>query len=116
MHRESESERADIPPGTLHLLILKTLARGSLHGYAIAQRIKHNSEEVLQVEEGSLYPALQRMLLKGWVEAEWVQVGPKRRTRVYSLTAGGRHQLDTEVNAFTRVMQAIVRVIQTAEG
>ena len=116
MQRESTNDRADIPPGTLHLLILKTLARGPLHGYAIAREIERLSEEVLAVEEGSLYPALQRMLLKGWVEAEWVQAGPKRRARVYSLTPTGSKQLRDEVRSFTRVMQAIVRVIQPAEG
>jgi PadR family transcriptional regulator, regulatory protein PadR len=104
----------DIPPGTLHLLILRTLAHGPLHGYAIAQRIKQASQDVLQVEEGSLYPALQRMLLKGWVTSEWVAVGPKRRARVYTLTDAGRQQLSTEIDEFTRVMQAIVRVIQPA--
>lgn len=104
----------DIPPGTLHLLILRTLARGPLHGYAIAQRIKQASQDVLQVEEGSLYPALQRMLLKGWVTSEWVAAGPKRRARVYTLTEAGRQQLSTKIDEFTRVMQAIVSVIQPA--
>jgi transcriptional regulator len=113
MHKD---ERAGIPPGMMHLLILNTLSRGPLHGYAIAQEIKRRSDEVLQVEEGSLYPALQRMLAKGWVDAEWVPVGPKRRTRVYSLTAEGRRQLETELSAFDRVTRAIVRVIQTAEA
>jgi transcriptional regulator len=95
-------------------LILKTLARAPLHGYAIAQQIKRTSDQVLQIEEGSLYPALQRMLAEGWVDAEWVPVGPKRRTRVYSLTADGRRQLEKELNAFHRVTGAIVRVIQEA--
>jgi transcriptional regulator len=98
----------------LHLLILKTLSRGPLHGYAIARQIRLTSDAVLQVEEGSLYPALQRILLKGWVTAEWVQAGPKRRARVYRLTAAGRKQLHAEVSAFTRVMEAVVRVIQPA--
>jgi len=114
MQREGKQTRADIPPGTLHLLILKTLAGGPLHGYAIAQQIKRVSDDVLKVEEGSLYPALQRMLVKGWVTAEWVQAGPKRRARVYRLTPAGRKQLATEVSGFTRVMQAIVRVIEPA--
>src|SRR5271157_2823296 len=104
--------RREIPPGTLTMLILRTLARGPLHGYAIAQQIKLTSDDVLQVEEGSLYPALQRMLLKGWVTAEWVQAGPKRRARVYRLTAAGRKQLADDVSAFTRVMEATFRVIQ----
>jgi transcriptional regulator len=115
MHRQIEDEKAGVPPGTLHLLILKTLARGPLHGYAIAQEIKRRSDQVLQVEEGSLYPALQRMLAKGWVDAEWIPAGPKRRTRVYSLTPAGRRQLETELNAFHRVNRAIVRVIQPGE-
>jgi PadR family transcriptional regulator PadR len=114
MHRETKSSRPEIPPGTLYMLILKTLARGPLHGYAIAQQIKRMSDDVLQVEEGSLYPALQRMLLKGWVTAEWVPAGPKRRARVYQLTPAGRKQLAAEISDFTRVMQAIVRVIEPA--
>ena len=85
MHREVGYSSADVLPGTLQMLILKTLTRGPLHGYAIAQQIKLTSDDVLQVEEGSLYPALQRMLLKGWVTADWVQAGPKRRARVYRL-------------------------------
>jgi PadR family transcriptional regulator PadR len=112
MQRESRQVRTEIPPGTLHMLILKTLARGPLHGYAIAQQIKRMSEDVLRVEEGSLYPALQRMLVKGWVTASWIQAGPKRQARVYCLTPEGRKQLATEVSDFTRVMQAIVRVIE----
>jgi len=96
------------------MLILKTLSREPLHGYAIAQQIKRTSEGILQVEEGSLYPALQRMLLKGWATDEWIQAGPKRRARVYHLTPLGRKQLESEVSDFNRVMQAIVRVIQPA--
>lgn len=114
MHRETQSNRTEIPPGTLYMLILKTLARGPLHGYAIARQIKLITDDVLQVEEGSLYPALQRMLAKGWVTAEWVPAGPKRRARVYRLTPAGRKQLTAEVSSFNRVMQAIVRVIEPA--
>ena len=110
-----EQEHPDIPPGTLYMLVLKTLAMsGSLHGYGIAQRIKLVSDDVLQVEEGSLYPALQRMLLKGWVTAEWVQAGPKRRARVYRLTPAGRKQLKAEVSEFSLVFSAIARVVQPA--
>jgi transcriptional regulator len=94
------------------MLILKTLSYGALHGYAIAQEIKRASHGVLQIEEGSLYPALQKILIKGWVTAEWVQAGPKRQARVYSLTRAGRKQLETEVSDFTRAMDAIVRVIE----
>lgn len=107
--------RDEIPPGTLHLLILKTLARrGELHGYEIARSIQHNSEDVLQVEEGSLYPALQRMLVKGWVKAYWGTTPENRRARYYRLTSAGRKQLEIEVSQFERVVQAITRVIQTA--
>jgi transcriptional regulator len=96
------------------MLVLKVLSHGPLHGYAIAKRIKEMSDDVLQVEEGSLYPALQRMLLKGLVTAEWVQAGAKRRTRVYRLTPAGRKQLETEVSEFSRVFAAIARVVQPA--
>ncbi|HXT73902.1 MAG TPA: PadR family transcriptional regulator [Candidatus Angelobacter sp.] len=107
--------RDEIPPGTLHLLILKTLARrGELHGYEIARTIQQNSEDVLQVEEGSLYPALQRMLVKGWVNAHWGATPENRRARYYRLTAAGRKQLEIELSQFRRVVGAITRVIQTA--
>ncbi len=106
--------RDEIPPGTLHLLILKILARGPNHGYGIAQFVESSSRDVLQVEEGSLYPALQRILLKGWVRAEWQQTENKRRARVYSLTALGRKQLDSELSRYRRVSQAIVRVIEAS--
>lgn len=107
--------RDEIPPGTLHLLILKTLARrGELHGYEIARTIQQNSEDILQVEEGSLYPALQRMLVKGWVNAHWGATPENRRARYYRLTAAGRKQLEIELSQFRRVVGAITRVIQTA--
>jgi transcriptional regulator len=105
----------EIPPGTLYLLILKALARGGeLHGYEIANWIEHVSDEVLQVEEGSLYPALQRMLIKGWVKAKWGVTAGNRRARYYRLTPLGRKQLEVEVSQFERVVQAITRAIQTA--
>ena len=107
--------RDEIPPGTLYLLILRTLARdGELHGYEIANSIQRISRDVLQVEEGSLYPALQRMLIKGWVTAEWGTTAENRRARYYRLTAAGRRQLEAEISQFERVIQAIQRVIQTA--
>ncbi len=107
--------RDEIPPGTLYLLILKTLARHvELHGYEIANSIQRTSDDVLQVEEGSLYPALQRMLIKGWVTAEWGTTAGNRRARYYKLTAAGRKQLVLEISQFERVMGAIGRVIQTA--
>ncbi len=104
-----------IPPGPLYLLILKSLARGrDLHGYEIADSIQRISEDVLQVEEGSLYPALQRMLVKGWVSATWGTTAGNRRARYYRLTPTGRKQLQTEVTQFQRVVHAITRVIETA--
>src|ERR1035438_5951562 len=104
--------RPEIPSGSLYMLILKTLARlGSMHGYGIAQHIQQISEDILQVEEGSLYPALQRMLIKGWGVAEWKQSENNRRARYYCLTPQRRKQLAREVREFERVMAAIVRVI-----
>ena len=111
MHRR----KSGFPPGTLDLLLLTTLdRRGPLHGYGIVKHIQQTSENVITVEEGSLYPALQRLLRKGWVTAEWVERGEKRRARFYSLTPEGRRQLESEANAFDRVIRAIVRVLQPA--
>ena len=110
----SEEIKTEIPPGTLYMLILKTLAREPMHGYGIAMHIQQTSDDVLQVEEGSLYPALQRMLIKGWVAAEWALTENNRRARYYRLTPSGRKQLSVELSQFDRVMQAISRVIQTA--
>ena len=105
--------RDEIPPGTLYLLILKTLARsGEMHGYEIANSIHRMSDDVLQVEEGSLYPALQRMLIKGWVTATWGTTAGNRRARYYQLTAAGRKQLTVEMSQFERVIGAITRVIE----
>lgn len=107
--------KSEIPPGTLYMLILKSLARmGPMHGYGIAQFIQQTSDDVLRVEEGSLYPALQRMLIKGWVTAEWKQSDNNRRARYYRLTPEGRKQMAREVNEFERVMAAIARVIEPA--
>src|SRR6266436_8129701 len=105
--------RDDIPPGTLDLLILKTLAPArELHGYEIANSIQRISDDVLEVEEGSLYPALQRMLIKGWVTAKWGTTAGNRRARYYQLTAAGRKQLAVEMSQFERVIGAITRVIE----
>ena len=105
--------RDSIPPGTLHLLILKTLARvDEMHGFEIAESIERQSQDVLTVEDGSLYPALQRMLVKGWVEAEWGSTAANRRARYYRLTRAGRKQLEAEQAQFERVTGAIVRVLQ----
>lgn len=107
--------RDEIPPGTLHMLILRVLSRqAQLHGFEIAKSIEKLSEDVLQVEEGSLYPALQRMLIKGWVTASWGTTAENRRARYYRLTAAGRRQLEQEISQFERVMGAINRVILTA--
>ena len=108
-------DRSEIPPGTLYMLILKTLVRlGPTHGYGIAEHIQQISDDVLQVEEGSLYPALQRMLVKGWVTAEWAQTENNRRARYYKLTPAGRKQLNIELSEFEKVISAITKVIQPA--
>jgi PadR family transcriptional regulator len=107
--------RDEIPPGTLYMLILRVLLRGGeLHGFEIAKAIETLSADILRVEEGSLYPALQRMLIKGWVKAEWGFTAENRRARYYRLTAAGRKQLEQEISRFDRVMGAVNRVIQTA--
>jgi transcriptional regulator len=105
----------EIPPGTLYLLILKTLARHrELHGHEIASWIEQGSDNVLPVEEGSLYPALQRMLIKGWVAAKLGVTAGNRRARYYRLTPLGRRQFEVEVSQFERVVAVITRTIQTA--
>lgn len=93
------------------MLVLKTLTHAPLHGYGIAQSIKRMSDDVLTVEEGSLYPALQRLLLQGWVTAEWKMTETNRRARFYKLTAAGRKQLGVEVSEFEQVIAAITRVL-----
>jgi len=103
----------DLLPGTLDLLILRTLATGPKHGYGIAERLRQVSEDVLQVGESSLYPALQRLLLNGWVTAEWGTSDNNRRARYYTLTAAGRKQLGAEKEEFNRLVAAIQRVLQT---
>jgi transcriptional regulator len=109
----SPPQSSDILPGTLVLLILKTLAlRGSMHGFGIARFVAETTNDVLQVEEGSLYPALQRMLVQGWVTAEWRQTENNRRARYYSLTADGRKQLRSALSDFERVIGAISLVVK----
>src|SRR5215471_15764331 len=108
-------ERTDVPPGTLYMLVLRTIARlGPMHGYGIAQYIQQTTGDVLQVEEGTLYPALQRMLIKGWVKAAWRKTEHNRRARYYTLTPAGRERLAIEIRQFERAMAAIRRVIQPA--
>lgn len=105
--------RAAIPQGTLDMLILQTLARSQeLHGFEIAEAIRRTSADVLHVEEGSLYPALQRMLLKGWIAGEWGRTEENRRARYYRLTAAGRRQLARELEEYRRVSQAIALILQ----
>jgi len=108
------ASKSDLLPGTLDMLILKALTVGSMHGYGLAQRIQQFSNEVLQVEEGSLYPALQRLLVKGWVKAEWGASENNRKARFYTLTSAGRKQLGVEMEKFNCTIEAILRVLETA--
>jgi transcriptional regulator len=107
-------KQSELLPGTLDLLILRTLVPGAMHGYGIASRLRQVSDEVLQVGESSLYPALQRLLLHGWVKAEWGASQNNRRARYYSLTAAGKKQLAAEREEFTRIVQAIEKVLNMA--
>jgi PadR family transcriptional regulator PadR len=106
--------KTEIVPGTLVMLILRVLEPGPMHGYAIAQRIRQLSSDVLQVEEGSLYPALQKMLMKGWLKAEWGVSETKRQVRSYRLTPAGRKQLEAELAGYDQVNQAIQAVLKLA--
>jgi transcriptional regulator len=108
------NEPPDLLPGTLDMLILRALIRGPLHGYGIAERLRQVSQEVLQVGESSLYPALQRLLLNGWVKAAWGVSENNRRARYYTLTAGGRKRLESERDEFQRLVVAIQRVLEGA--
>jgi PadR family transcriptional regulator, regulatory protein PadR len=108
------SSRSDLVPGTLDMLVLHTLTLGSLHGYAIAQHIEKLSEAVLQVEQGSLYPALERLQQKGWATSKWGESPTGRRARYYTITASGRKRLGEEVTDFDRVLLAINRVLTRA--
>ena len=104
----------DMPPGSLMLLILRVLNSGPLHGYAIAQRIHSLSSEVLQVEEGALYPALQKLLLRGWATSEWGISETNRKVRFYKLTAAGHKELASELSGYNRVNEAIQAVLRNA--
>jgi transcriptional regulator len=106
-------ETPDLLPGTLDLLILKTVARGEMHGYGIAQHLKTASQDVLQVGESSLYPALQRLLLNGWVKADWGASENNRRARYYTITAAGKKRLAEERDEFERLVLAIQQVLAT---
>ena len=110
------AKRPDLLPGTLDMLILKTLTRGPMHGYGIALSIERVSDDVLTVEEGSLYPALQRLLLQNWVKAEWKITDTNRRARFYTLTPAGRRQLGVELSEFEQMIVAIGRVLRDVEA
>ncbi len=111
----SRNSKSDLLPGTLDMLVLKTLSMGSLHGYAIAQHIERMSQDVLRVEQGSLYPALERVQRAGWATSKWGQSPTGRRARYYTITASGRKQLGQEISAFDTVSLAIARVLGRAE-
>ena len=109
------SPRQEIPPGTLDMLILRTLERQpDRHGFEIAEAIERMSADVLRVEEGSLYPALQRMLIKGWIAGDWGKTSQNRRARYYRLTAAGKRQLQSEMKSYELVSLAIARILQPA--
>lgn len=107
-------ESQELLPGTLEMLVLKSLTQGAMHGYGIAQHLKAVSQDVLEVGESSLYPALQRLLLNGYVTAEWGASENNRRARFYQLTAAGRKKLSSEREKFNRMIVAIERVMQPA--
>ncbi len=109
------TDQRDLFPGALELMILQTLKSKPLHGYALAQHIKQTSDDLLQVEEGSLYPALQRMLKAGWLKAEWGISATNRRVRTYQLTPAGRKHVETEVSRFERMLKGVTRVLAPAK-
>jgi PadR family transcriptional regulator len=111
---KTRTDRQDLLPGTLDMLILKSLTRGVMHGYGIAEHIRQLSDEVLQVEEGSLYPALQRLRMQGWIASEWGHSVNNRRARYYRLTRAGRQQLGDAESSFARLIGAITRVMKPA--
>ena len=109
----TKATQRDLFPGALEMMILRTLERQPLHGYALAQHIKRISQDLLQIEEGSLYPALQRMRVKGWVLAKWKISANNRRARFYTLTTAGKQQLGVEESRFSQMFGAILRVMKT---
>jgi transcriptional regulator len=113
MSQPNPPNRRDLLPGTLDMLVLKTLTVSPLHGYGIAQHLQRLSQDVLQVEEGSLYPALHRMSQRGWIRAEWRRTPNNQRARYYTITAAGRKHLGVQESAFAQLMAAIGRVMQT---
>lgn len=111
-----KAERRDLFPGALEMMVLHTLRQGPLHGYAIAQHIRQFSDDLLQIEEGTLYPALQRLLREGWVAAEWGLSPRNRKVRIYKITTAGRKKLEREVSSFERMLTGIRRVMRPAES
>ena len=111
-----ESVQRDLFPGALEMMILRTLKRRPLHGYALVQHIKRTSHDLLQIEEGSLYPALQRLLREEFVKAEWGMSSTNRRVRIYKLTATGAKHLEREVSSFERMLKGITRVLAPGES
>jgi PadR family transcriptional regulator, regulatory protein PadR len=109
-------ERRDLFPGALEMMVLQMLRRGPLHGYAIAQQIRQVSDDLLHIEEGTLYPALQRLLREGWVGAEWGVSSRNRKVRIYKITSAGRKKLEREVSSFEQMLAGISRVMRTAES
>jgi len=118
MHRANETgdDRRGLFPGALEMMVLQTLRRGPLHGYAMARTIQQTSGDLLQIEEGTLYPALQRLLREGWVAAEWGLSERNRKVRIYRITAAGRKQLERERTLFERMHTGIRRVMRPAES
>src|SRR5580704_7944470 len=112
----AEPTQRDLFPGALEMMVLQTLRRGPQHGYALVQDIKATSDDLLQIEEGSLYPALQRMLKAGWVSAEWGLSSRNRKVRVYRITPAGRKQLEHEISSFDQMLEGIARVMRPAES
>jgi PadR family transcriptional regulator PadR len=112
----ANDQRRDLIPGALEMMVLQILRRGHLHGYAIAQQIRDGSNELLQIEEGTLYPALQRLLREGWVDAEWGVSARNRKVRIYRITSAGRKQLQREVSSFERMLSGIQRVMRPVES
>ena len=111
-----KEQRRDLIPGTLELMILTTLRRGALHGYAIAQSIRSHSDDLLQIEEGTLYPALQRLLREGWVVADWGLSATNRRVRNYKITPAGRKQLERDVTSLEAMIKGIFSVLKPSQS
>jgi PadR family transcriptional regulator, regulatory protein PadR len=111
-----KSEQRDLFPGALEMMVLRTLKRQPLHGYALVQHIKRTSDDLLQIEEGSLYPALQRLLKEELVKAEWGISATNRRVRIYKLTAAGAKHLERQVSSFEKMLEGITRVLARGES